>query len=1031
MPTVLTRHRLSIIGTIVITAAGTIYLLWSSTSGSSTSSALHRSNAIRRAHRSTDEPEDGADTQDDRVTDVSIQDEDADIVSADQTAQQFHEVVFAIHENQARQEGIKHRGFQCDNCGEIPIVGVRYKCSSCFDFDLCEKCEAAEPHYPTHVFYKVRIPMPWAFRKGPPNFYPGLPHLMPPELSYAEKCKLVKQLKKYDIECTVNEVAGQYTQFKSLATHKDAEQLPSPTHMGITRRVFDESFIPRPAGKPMKAPTLLHDRVFAFYDIDKDALISLDEFIIGNFLISREGKEERRKRIFAAVDLNDDSYISRADFLLLFRARYDLNKQIILHEFELQEHCEEDADIANSATGPSQLVASGRSLASHFPESDRQYPGPQASGQGKSRDENGDLVPDRSQGVETVPEDRNDLIVPEDATSGSWVDSTDWEPLELYILECIISPSYNRKRHCHGRVLDNSNSKIFIGESTKSSQKEVVHILWTPRMHLSVRGMPYLELDFDEVQVTGETWETVQQRLRERFVDRIDLLHGRLQDALLRHISKLFREDRKQEDLRDRQNRQRLYDVSGDIAAEDAGRLESGPSMPSNEVQAQHGTDQSEKSNGTFQSLDALNDTNATRTIHNVSEAALGEILGDFFETQETKTVQAQLTAALRAKQAPLLRAFRYARDLVDQCRAQQHDSTEAVSIYPWNSKRKLPVITFLIALDKIGGDSRQVCAKLLEDGRAYYQHEMPIVMNLEHSIQLGLFGEDAKNDDEADQDDEADPGDEAAPDDGESPEPDPTMPQFRPPSDTVEHPNVDPQPEALAASTAETEPGEAGSVPDEDAEELGNSPTFLNDANQEPADMSDALEQLNAHMHRILPALTRIERIAADIAARESRMSDDNGVDQDPRAVTGDGTVEVEAIFTTSAAAQPAAPLNPEIVTEAAGSLQDEDEADALIPSAATAADDEQTEEPADEETALVTNTPMDRFWPTFLQLVNCLDELLEHENEVERATVRGGWELMSYEEFCERADELEVEGGKGEALVKVVEGWLSGIGF
>jgi len=49
-----------------------------------------------------------------------------------------------------------HIGVQCDGCDMFPIVGTRYKCMVCFDYDLCEKCEAAGVHEPEHPMLKVR-----------------------------------------------------------------------------------------------------------------------------------------------------------------------------------------------------------------------------------------------------------------------------------------------------------------------------------------------------------------------------------------------------------------------------------------------------------------------------------------------------------------------------------------------------------------------------------------------------------------------------------------------------------------------------------------------------------------------------------------------------------------------------------------------------------------------------------------------------------------------------------------------------------
>eukprot|EP00694_Reclinomonas_americana_P003729 EC790658.1.p1 GENE.EC790658.1~~EC790658.1.p1 ORF type:complete len:176 (+),score=11.43 EC790658.1:45-572(+) len=52
----------------------------------------------------------------------------------------------------------------CDACG-APIIGTRYRCSTCSDFDLCAECElfGDHPHPRDHVFYKVLVPFTAAY----------------------------------------------------------------------------------------------------------------------------------------------------------------------------------------------------------------------------------------------------------------------------------------------------------------------------------------------------------------------------------------------------------------------------------------------------------------------------------------------------------------------------------------------------------------------------------------------------------------------------------------------------------------------------------------------------------------------------------------------------------------------------------------------------------------------------------------------------------------------------------------------------
>lgn len=47
-----------------------------------------------------------------------------------------------------------HHHVTCDECGASPIVGIRYKCVVCPNFDICETCEVKSTH--DHPFLKIK-----------------------------------------------------------------------------------------------------------------------------------------------------------------------------------------------------------------------------------------------------------------------------------------------------------------------------------------------------------------------------------------------------------------------------------------------------------------------------------------------------------------------------------------------------------------------------------------------------------------------------------------------------------------------------------------------------------------------------------------------------------------------------------------------------------------------------------------------------------------------------------------------------------
>jgi hypothetical protein len=68
-----------------------------------------------------------------------------------------------------KTEGVKtnttvHSRFTCDGCGMTPIVGVRYHCTVCFNYDLCQSCESKESHAQDHPLEKHKTEKQVIFR---------------------------------------------------------------------------------------------------------------------------------------------------------------------------------------------------------------------------------------------------------------------------------------------------------------------------------------------------------------------------------------------------------------------------------------------------------------------------------------------------------------------------------------------------------------------------------------------------------------------------------------------------------------------------------------------------------------------------------------------------------------------------------------------------------------------------------------------------------------------------------------------------
>ena len=64
-----------------------------------------------------------------------------------------------ISPNQNSNSNIVHKGIKCNQCGKKDIIGIRYKCSTCPNYNLCENCEEDSTHDENHIFVKIREPV--------------------------------------------------------------------------------------------------------------------------------------------------------------------------------------------------------------------------------------------------------------------------------------------------------------------------------------------------------------------------------------------------------------------------------------------------------------------------------------------------------------------------------------------------------------------------------------------------------------------------------------------------------------------------------------------------------------------------------------------------------------------------------------------------------------------------------------------------------------------------------------------------------
>ncbi|KAI1818254.1 hypothetical protein GGS20DRAFT_529189 [Poronia punctata] len=235
------------------------------------------------------------------------------------TGENIVTLLFRVSEDNARRNAYVHRGCLCNGCGMLPIRGIRYRCANCADFDLCEACESQGMHNKTHVFYKVKIPVPSSVaRHVQPPWYPGDPDAV---LRSLPRYLLAKWSHETGFERV--ELDALWEQWTFMANTEWRED-PNSLGLAMDRKTFERCLVPS-AGYRHPAPNLIHDRMFAFYDTNHDDLIGFEEFLHG---VSYKKQKNKLRRIFDGYDIDGDGYVSRRDFLRMFRAYYVCYKQM-------------------------------------------------------------------------------------------------------------------------------------------------------------------------------------------------------------------------------------------------------------------------------------------------------------------------------------------------------------------------------------------------------------------------------------------------------------------------------------------------------------------------------------------------------------------------------------------------------------------------------------------------------------------------------------------------------------------------------
>jgi len=152
----------------------------------------------------------------------------------------------------------------------------------------------------------------------------------------------------------------------SCLANKNWETDPNAIGMAIDRSAFYRCLVPQISTRTIQTPNLVYDRLFSFFDHNNDGMVGFEEFLEGVVLVQDTSMEARKRRVFKGFDLDDDGFVSRKDFLKMFRAYYIMNKDMVLDQLKANREGENAERVIHHQT-PDDLIKSSRPLSQYFP----------------------------------------------------------------------------------------------------------------------------------------------------------------------------------------------------------------------------------------------------------------------------------------------------------------------------------------------------------------------------------------------------------------------------------------------------------------------------------------------------------------------------------------------------------------------------------------------------------------------------------------------------------------------------------------